>query len=64
MTDVVVTIRSPVLTGDKLTHKVTALEGTMPAKGGAASLFIGVIGMPRTPMSYAGAARRRAYVYR
>lgn len=30
----------------------------MPAKGGPVSLFIDVIGMPLTPMSYAAAARR------
>ncbi len=62
--DVVVTISSPVLTGDKLTYNVKVLEGTMPTKGGAATLFIDVIGMPRTPASFAGAARRRAFVYR
>jgi len=38
----------------------------MPAKGGAASLFIDIIGMPLTPLSYAGVARRsyrRAFYY-
>jgi hypothetical protein len=33
----------------------------MPASGGPASLFIDIIGMPLTPMSYAGVARRTAY---
>jgi hypothetical protein len=31
---------------------------TLLAKGGACALFIDIIGMPRTPYSYAGAARR------
>ena len=34
------------------------LEGTLLAKGGACALFIDIIGMPRTPYSFAGAARR------
>jgi|APFre7841882724_1041349.scaffolds.fasta_scaffold12072_2 hypothetical protein len=32
----------------------------MPAKGGSVSLFIDIIGMPLTPVSYDGAARRTA----
>jgi hypothetical protein len=56
-----------VLEGDQMTYDVRVLQGKMPV--GAAegvSLFIDVIGMPLTPMSYAGAARRarrRAIVY-
>jgi hypothetical protein len=30
----------------------------MPDKGADVSVFIDIIGMPRTPFSYAGAARR------
>jgi hypothetical protein len=59
--DIVVTIAKPVLKGDDLTYEVKVLEGTMPAKGGPVSLFIDVIGMPLTPISYAGMARRTAY---
>jgi hypothetical protein len=59
---VVVVLQNPVLKGDALTYTVKVLEGSMPAKGTAVSLFIDVIGMPRTPVSYAGAARRRAYI--
>jgi hypothetical protein len=33
----------------------------MPATGGPVALFIDVIGMPLTPLSYAGVARRTAY---
>lgn len=60
--DVVVVLRDPELKGDELSYTVRVLEGKMPAKGGPASLFIDIIGMPLTPMSYAGAARR-AYRY-
>jgi len=59
--DIVVTIAKPVLKGEDLTYEVKVLEGSMPAKGGPVSLFIDVIGMPLTPVSYAGMARRTAY---
>ncbi len=59
--DIVVTLSNPVLKGDELSYDVKVLEGTMPAGGGPASLFIDIIGMPRTPVSYAGVARRTAY---
>jgi hypothetical protein len=62
VTDVVVEIRNPKLNGTELSYDVKVLEGDMPQKGGACSLFIDVIGMPLTPVSYAGAARR-AYRY-
>jgi hypothetical protein len=64
--EVVVVLRNPQLTGPDLTYDVRVLEGTPPAQGGPCSLFIDVIGMPLTPHSYAGAARRagrRGYVY-
>jgi hypothetical protein len=56
--DVVVVLSEPVLSGSKLTYSVRVLNGEIPASGGAASLFIDVIGMPLTPYSYAGASRR------
>ncbi len=59
--DVVVTLRNPVLKGENLSYEVAVLEGNLPAKGGPASLFIDIIGMPLTPLSYAGVARRTAY---
>ena len=59
--DIVVTLRNPVLKGEDLAYDVKILEGDMPAKGGPVSLFIDVIGMPLTPLSYAGVARRTAY---
>jgi hypothetical protein len=65
-TNVVVTISNPVLDGDDLTYDIAILEGTPPPEGGESSLFIDIIGMPLTPLSYAGVARRttrRAIVY-
>lgn len=51
-------LQTPELTGDNLTYTVKVLQGEMPPKGADVSVFIAVIGMPRTPFSYAGAARR------
>jgi hypothetical protein len=56
--DLVVELSNPQLSGDDLTYDARLLEGTPPANGGACALFIDVIGMPATPMSYAGVARR------
>ena len=58
LADAVVTLRDPVLAGDDLSYDVKVLEGKIPASAGLGSLFIDVIGMPLTPYSYAGAARR------
>ena len=59
--DIVVTLANPLLKGEDLTYDVKILEGNLPAKGGPVSLFIDIIGMPLTPISYAGVARRTAY---
>jgi hypothetical protein len=56
--DVVVELMNPTLSGNDLTYTVKVLNGTLPASAGAASLFIDIIGMPLTPISYAGATRR------
>jgi hypothetical protein len=58
VSDLVVELSNPQLSGDDLTYDVRLLEGTPPANGGACALFIDIIGMPATPMSYAGVARR------
>lgn len=58
---VVVVLRNPQISGNDLTYDVSMLEGTLPDRAGACSLFIDVIGMPLTPMSYAGVARRTAW---
>jgi hypothetical protein len=55
---VVVVLQSPALKGDTLVYSVKVLQGDMPAKGADVSIFIDIIGMPLTPMSYAGVARR------
>jgi hypothetical protein len=66
MEDVVLVLQEPELVGDDLSYQVRVLEGTLPAEAGPASLFIDVIGMPLTPVSFAGAGRRayrRAVIY-
>jgi hypothetical protein len=62
----VVVLRNPSLSGDRMTYDVTVTQGNVPANVDGASLFIDIIGMPLTPLSYAGAARRayrRAVIY-
>jgi hypothetical protein len=60
--DVVVTLRNPRLSGSDLTYDITVVSGTLPPAGaGPVSLFIDIIGMPFTPVSFAGVARRTAY---
>ena len=56
--NVVLELRNPTLTGRDLSYEVSVLEGDLPASGAAASLFIDIIGMPLTPVSFAGANRR------
>jgi hypothetical protein len=55
---VVVVLRNPVLEAGSLAYTVQVLSGTMPDAGDEVSVFIDIIGMPRTPLSFAGAARR------
>ncbi len=62
----VVVLKDPVLEGDQLIYTVDVIDGEMPSRGSEVSVFIDVIGMPLTPVSYAGAARRtyrRAVIY-
>jgi hypothetical protein len=61
LVDVVMTIRNPRVSGNDLTYDVTVISGTLPKAGGPASLFIDIIGLPFTPLSFAGVARRTAY---
>ncbi len=64
--DAVVELGSPRLDGDRLTFNVRVLEGDLAGADGPASVFIDIIGLPFTPLSYAGVARRtarRAYWY-
>lgn len=59
--DAVVTLKAPKLEGETLTFDVDVLEGSIDGADGPASTFIDIIGMPFTPLSFAGAARRSAY---
>src|SRR5262245_57771200 len=59
--DAVVVLKSPKLEGDRLTFDVQVLEGDLNGADGAVSVFIDIIGLPFTPLSYAGVARRTAY---
>jgi hypothetical protein len=62
LADVVVTLRNPRVSGSDLTYDVTVISGALPKPGmGPASLFIDIIGLPFTPLSFAGVARRTAY---
>jgi hypothetical protein len=60
VSDAVVVLKSPKMEGDNLTFDVTVLEGKLTGKG-PASVFIDIIGLPRTPLSFAGMARRTAF---
>jgi hypothetical protein len=64
--DAVLELKSPRLSGDTLTFDVRVLEGALAGSDGPASVFIDIIGLPWTPLSVAGVARRtarRAYWY-
>ena len=58
--DVVVELKSPHLEGDRLTFDTRVLEGDLAGADGPAAVFIDIIGMPLTPLSFAGVARRAA----
>jgi hypothetical protein len=57
--DIVVVLDKPRLEGADLVYDVEVLDGASTAEGGASALFIDVIGRPATPLSVAGAHRRR-----
>jgi hypothetical protein len=59
--DAVVVLKNPNLQGDSLTFDVQVLEGDLNGGDGPASVFIDIIGLPFTPLSFAGVARRNAY---
>ena len=62
---IVAELSEPRLNDDTLTYTIVrVLEGRFPAQATDVAVFIDVIGMPLTPFSYAGVARRtyrRAY---
>jgi hypothetical protein len=64
---VVAVLQAPRLEGEVLSYGAKVLQGEVPAAGSDVSVFIDVIGMPLTPFSFAGAARRgyrRAVMFR
>jgi hypothetical protein len=64
---IVAVLKDPALESDNLSYTVRVLQGEMPSNGDDVSVFIDIIGMPLTPLSFAGARRRawrRAYWYR
>lgn len=54
----VVVLHDPILDGDTLHYTVDIVDGEMPVTGTEVSVFIDIIGMPLTPLSYAGVRRR------
>jgi hypothetical protein len=58
--DAVVVLESSKLDDEKLTFDVQVLEGNLNSADGPAVVFIDIIGLPRTPLSFAGVARRTA----
>jgi hypothetical protein len=56
-TDVVVQLRDPVLKGDDLSYSATVLQGDAPIRGGPASLFIDLVGVPDAALA-SGTERR------
>jgi len=56
--DVVVTLTNPRLAGTALTYDASVLEGELPGRSGACSLFIDPIGRPLSPVSVMGVRRR------
>jgi len=64
--DLVIELRNPKLEEDRLTYDIAVLEGMIPDFSGEATLFIDIVGMPLTPVSVAGVARRtrRRVLYR
>jgi len=63
---VVIVLKDPELNGKNLTYSVKAVSGEVPEKGSDVSVFIDIIGMPLTPLSFAGVGRRsfrRAVLY-
>jgi hypothetical protein len=56
--DIVLTLYNPRLDDETLRYDVTVIEGKDQFEGGASSLFVDVVGMPLTPISVAGVARR------
>ena len=61
MCETLSSLKAPKLEGENLAFDVDVLEGDIKGADGPASVFIDIIGMPFTPLSFAGAARRTAF---
>ena len=59
--DAVIVLKSPKIEGENFAFDVDVLEGDIKGADGPASVFIDIIGMPFTPLSVAGVARRTAF---
>jgi hypothetical protein len=57
-TDVVIEIEDPILTGGDLSYAAKVLDGTLPLRADACTLFIDPFGRPLSPVSAAGMNRR------
>jgi hypothetical protein len=57
--DVVVVLSEPELVGSDLSYQVSITDGELASKSAESSLFIDMIGRPLSPVSVAGAHRRR-----
>jgi hypothetical protein len=60
--DVVLVLHDPRLDGENLTYRVDVLEGKLPERTGACSLFIDSFGRPLSPASVLGRAAAPATV--
>ncbi len=58
MDDVVVVLRSPVVSDGGISYDVELLDGALPATAGPCTLFIDPLGRPLSPVSVAGMHRR------
>ena len=56
--DVVVVLRRPQLDGERITYEIDVLEGFMPERSGACTLFIDPLGRPLSATSVMGMHRR------
>jgi len=54
----VIVIKRPRLEHDQLTYSIDVLEGAVPTRGGAVTLFIDPLGRPLSPVSVCGVRRR------